>query len=116
MQTILKFFAGILSLAASRKIFIGLVAAGIVALNGKLGWGLPAEAVAGIILTAISLIIAIAMEDAAGKKAHAQEMATLIVALIQKLKEKPDVAGTAVGTAAGGAESDGDPVADSIPD
>jgi len=113
MQTVLKFFAGILSLGASRKVFIALVAGGIVVLNARFGWNLPTESLAAIVLTAVSLIIAIAMEDAAAKKAHADKLATLAIALIEKLKEQPDVAGTAVGPAAGGAESDGDIVADS---
>jgi len=114
MQTVLKFFAGILSLGASRKVFIALVAAGLVALNAKLGWNLPVEAVAGIILTAISLIIAIAMEDAAARKASVQALIDEIESLIEQLQEdKRDVAGIPARPAAGGAEGTGNSVAGS---
>jgi len=113
MQIILKFFAGILSLGASRKVFIALVAGGIVVLNARFGWNLPTESLAAIVLTAISLIIAIAVEDAAAKKAHIQELLDDIEGLVAELQEKSDVAGTAARPAAGGAEGSGNPVAGS---
>ena len=111
MQTVLKFFAGILSLGASRKVFIALVAGGIVVLNARFGWNLPTESLAAIVLTAISLIIAIAVEDAAAKKQHIAELIDLADSLIEELQEKRDVANIAARPAAGGAEGSGNPVA-----
>jgi hypothetical protein len=100
MQTVLKFFAGILSLAASRKIFIAVVAAGIALLNEKLGLNLPIEALAGIVVLAVGLIIAIAMEDSAAKKREMSALIGAIQSLIQAQLEKSDVGNTAVGSVA----------------
>ena len=110
MQTVLKFFAGILSLGASRKIFIAIVTAGFVALNAKLGWQIPAEPVAGIVVIAVALIIAIAVEDAAAKKKHVTELIDMADSLIEELQEKRDVAGIPARPAAGGAEGAGNSV------
>ena len=76
-------------------------------LNARFGWNLPTESLAAIVLTAISLIIAIAVEDAAAKKAHIQELLDDIEGLVAELQEKSDVAGTAARPAAGGAENSG---------
>ena len=91
MQTVLKFFAGILSLAASRKIFIGIVAAGIAMLNEKLGLNLPIVAIATVVVLAIVLILSIAIEDAAGKKKNADDLAEAVKGLMTFIQENANV-------------------------
>lgn len=59
-------------LVQSRKFWLTVCAVVVPILNAKLGWRLPTEQVVSVILAIIALVLAIAQEDSAEKKANSK--------------------------------------------